>query len=331
MGVVEAAYRAEPTEDAWIDGVLAAAQPMLDHGEGVAAFTFAVERGRVSVGRAVELHTSDGFGPKYTPIFAQAAYLGAPGLKMYRALFSESAGAEERRSSDGSNGSSMVGLSDFLALHALDPCGRGLAIVAPLPAGTEPIDPAQERWLRVASHVSAGLRLCRALCEETAAANDFPLGGEAVLDPSARIVDAIGPATHPDARDALRSAARRADRARGRLRTDDAEEALRIWSGLIDGRWSLVDWHDADGRRFLVARRNDPNVSDPRALTSRERQVARYAALGHSSKHIAYELGLAPSTIATHLASAMRKLGATTLADLIFTMRRLDRTPPSPE
>jgi DNA-binding CsgD family transcriptional regulator len=322
MAVVEAAYEPEPTDEAWIDGVLAASQPMLDHGEGVAGFTFAVERGKVTVGSAVELNTSDGFGPKYTPIFAQAAYLGAPGLKMYRALFSEAAGAEEPR------GSTMVGLSDFLALHALDPCGRGVAIVAPLPPGTGPIDPAQDRWLRVASHMSSGLRLRRALCGWTADASDFPLGGEAVLDPSARIVDAVGPATQPDAREALRTAARRADRARGRLRTDDAEEALRIWSGLIDGRWSLVDWYDADGRRFLVARRNDPHVTDPRALTSRERQVARYAALGHTSKHIAYELGLAPSTIATHLSSAMRKLGAATLADLILTMRRLDRTPP---
>jgi DNA-binding CsgD family transcriptional regulator len=40
----------------------------------------------------------------------------------------------------------------------------------------------------------------------------------------------------------------------------------------------------------------------------REAQVARGAALGHSNKLIAYELGLATSTVSTLLARAIRKL-----------------------
>jgi len=81
-------------------------------------------------------------------------------------------------------------------------------------------------------------------------------------------------------------------------------------------RWSLVDRFDSDGRRFLVARRNEPDVRDPRALSPRERQVAAFAALGHSNKLIAYTLGLSASTIATHLAAAMRKLAVRSRVEL---------------
>src|SRR5262249_38062404 len=84
------------------------------------------------------------------------------------------------------------------------------------------------------------------------------------------------------------------------------------WSG----EWSLVDHFEASGRRYLLARRNDPQVAQPRALTLRERQVLAYAAVGHSQKFIAFELGLAPSTVAQHLTSGMRKLGVKSRLDL---------------
>jgi len=40
--------------------------------------------------------------------------------------------------------------------------------------------------------------------------------------------------------------------ARGALRKRDPEEALRLWQGLIRGRWTLIDWFDTDGRRFVL-------------------------------------------------------------------------------
>jgi DNA-binding CsgD family transcriptional regulator len=78
---------------------------------------------------------------------------------------------------------------------------------------------------------------------------------------------------------------------------------------------SLIDAIQPDrisgpyGKRFLLAHRNDPATPDLRGLSPRERQVLAYFAFGHSDKAIAYELGLAPSTIATHLAHARAKLG----------------------
>jgi DNA-binding NarL/FixJ family response regulator len=131
---------------------------------------------------------------------------------------------------------------------------------------------------------------------------------EAVLRPNGRLEHAVGPATSAPAREALALAARCIDRARGSLRRRDPSEAVEIWRGLVAGRWSLVDRFDSDGRRFLVAHKNDPSMRDPRGLTERERQVVGYADLGRSNKAIAYELGISPSTVGAILTNARAKL-----------------------
>jgi DNA-binding CsgD family transcriptional regulator len=45
--------------------------------------------------------------------------------------------------------------------------------------------------------------------------------------------------------------------------------------------------------------------------------VVSYAVLGHSLKYIAYELGLAISTVSGNLGTAMRKLGVASRAELV--------------
>jgi DNA-binding CsgD family transcriptional regulator len=120
----------------------------------------------------------------------------------------------------------------------------------------------------------------------------------------------------PDDRDCLRRAAKAIDRARSKARSNE-DEALGLWQGLVAGRWSLVEQFDSDGRRFLVARRNDPQVTDPRALGLRERQVLAYVAMGHPAKLIAYALGVAPSLVSLTRRTAMRKLGLQTTADVV--------------
>jgi DNA-binding NarL/FixJ family response regulator len=64
------------------------------------------------------------------------------------------------------------------------------------------------------------------------------------------------------------------------------------------------------GQRYIVARRNEPATFDPVALTARETEVLTYARLGHHNKAIAYELGVADSTVRVLLARAAAKLGA---------------------
>ena len=90
------------------------------------------------------------------------------------------------------------------------------------------------------------------------------------------------------------------------------------------GRWSLVDRFERDGRRFIVARSNEHALPDPRALTPRERAVVHLAALGKPNKLVAYELGLADSTVASHVANAMRKLGVSTRVELVELLGRFE-------
>jgi two-component system CheB/CheR fusion protein len=52
-------------------------------------------------------------------------------------------------------------------------------------------------------------------------------------------------------------------------------------------------------------------------LTSRERQVVEMVVDGNPNKQIAYVLGISQRTVETHRATAMKKLGARTLSELI--------------
>jgi DNA-binding NarL/FixJ family response regulator len=141
-----------------------------------------------------------------------------------------------------------------------------------------------------------------------------------VLETSGRCAHAEGAAEPGEAREALRQAVLASERARGSMRRTDPDDALELWKALVAGRWSLVEHFDTDGHRYLVARKNDPALDDPRGLSLRERQVVAYAALGHPSKLISYELGLAPATVSKHLTSAMRKLQVRTHAELMLAV-----------
>jgi DNA-binding CsgD family transcriptional regulator len=156
----------------------------------------------------------------------------------------------------------------------------------------------------------------------------FPYGAEAVIDPSkANVVDATSGARAADALQALREGAIRVDRARGRLRRDNPKEALEMWWALTSERWSLVDWFDSDDRRYLLAVPNAPEVKDPRNLTPREKQVVAHAVMGESHKIIAYRLGVSRPRVTNALRSAMRKLGASTQAELVARWRPLVAPP----
>lgn len=163
-----------------------------------------------------------------------------------------------------------------------------------------------ERWSRVTTHLSAAFRMRSALQES-----------EAVLD-------AEGRALHCEER-AVAHRASLADAVRRRedARATSDDEALEMWRGLVDGRWSLVDHVDTDGKRFVLARPNEPDASDPRALSVRERHVARLLVGGSSTKHIAYDLGLSVGAISSHVHSIQRKLGARNRAHLIAILRAI--------
>ena len=133
-----------------------------------------------------------------------------------------------------------------------------------------------------------------------------------------------------DARDEVEQIAERArqvDSARAAA-SGRGEDALSVWQGLIDGRWSLVEEFDSDGKRFMLAHRNAEDVRDPRGLTQMESRVVGLAVRGYSDKLIAYHLGVSESTISSHLANALVKLRIESRIELV---RRLGtRYPQAP-
>ncbi len=200
-------------------------------------------------------------------------------------------------------------MGDELWVNAQDPTGIGCTLVAPM--RRQGLHPHEVRgWRCVAAHIASAFRVRRKLAAESRDPLDgaIPLP-EAILDPEGRLEHAEEPAKTDPARAALYRAVRRLGRARGPLRRSDPAEAVALWQALVAGRWSLLDHFDSDGRRFVLAHRNDVRTPDLRGLTPRECQVLGYAALGHSNKVIAYELGLSTSTVAGHLSAARRKLG----------------------
>ena len=199
-----------------------------------------------------------------------------------------------------------LGVKDVLGLVCSDPVQRGCILQAPIARLFSVPVRLTALFRLIAVHAAAGLRLLRA----------EPAPPEAVLHPDGRLAHAERAAKDQASRAALQQLAREIDRARGRLRRTDPENAVRIWEGLAEARWSLVDQFESDGRRFVVARRNDVRLAGARVLTTRERHVAAYAAIGHPNKYIAYALGVTASTVATHLAAAKRKLGIRTRAEL---------------
>jgi DNA-binding CsgD family transcriptional regulator len=68
---------------------------------------------------------------------------------------------------------------------------------------------------------------------------------------------------------------------------------------------------------YIVARENVPTPSGPAALTERERQVLRWAKLGHHNKLIAYELGISDSTVRFLITRAAAKLGVHDRVDVL--------------
>ena len=98
----------------------------------------------------------------------------------------------------------------------------------------------------------------------------------------------------------------------------DPMRALALWSNLLAGKWSLVDYRDTDGKSFILVRRNAlslPSLSS--ALNAHEGQVVFYAIAGWTNYEIAYALGLKEGTTAGHLTRALQKLQLGSRTELI--------------
>ncbi len=330
----EAAYDLDLSDEEWLPTVLERGLSVLDHGLGVTG----IEYGRRPDGGALQLlrtHVVSGpqdfLGQHMAALAAWPPELlreqARPGLV---ATMSENTKAHPEALDLYTSHVSYC--KDVLGITTVDCKGTGVAIVAPLREVTTLSGHHRQRWQMLAAHLEAGHRLRQALAAKDAIEepctdlppSDLPHDAEAIFDAkSFRLTDAVGQAQERSAGKKLRDAALMVDRARGTLRETDPQEALETWKALVWGRWSLVDWFDSDGRRYVLGIPNAPQVSDPRGLTKRENQVVAGAILGTTNKMIAYRLGLSTSRVSLLLRSAMKKLGLRTRAQLVKTIREM--------
>jgi len=200
-----------------------------------------------------------------------------------------------------------LGVQDAVAAIACDPDGA-LVVLGFCIEGQLALDPRARRALaRIAAHLGSGHRLRRR--PKRNGDTEAPM---AVIDGEGRVLHARGDAI--DARESLRRAARSVDTARSR---GAGESQLDLWTALTDGRWTLAEQFDHDGRRMFIVRENEPATRASHALRARERKVAALVAAGHPLKFVAYELGYSRGVVCRDLRSAMQKLGVATRAELI--------------
>lgn len=312
LDLIASCYRLDLDEGAWLAELVKMATPLLDRGLGVAAYTYAA---RDPVGlRILEACLPAGLEPA-----ALGAYLASvPAAFVERSWLSKLAGyasTVEGFEEVAPGLAAFGGARDVLATNGRDPTGLGVWLGALSPKRGRESPSLTDRLEKIAAHLATSFRVRRTLDRSVGPLDQ----AEAVLAPDGRVTHAEGEARGTAERAALRRATIELDRAKSRAGRREADRTLSRWTAMVDARWTLLDTFDVDGRHFVVARRNEAagRPETDALLTPRERQVVSYAALGHSNKVIAYELGLAAATVRVLLHRASARLGMSTRAALV--------------
>lgn len=323
LKVVEAAYSLDVRDDAeWLTNLTWELQPLLDGGQGVLGYFYDARTPPADWGgSAIGVGCSRRSVQAWMTRFAKQTPPDVVDLHVKEALYDNVLHLLARLNVTADpfyrEMKKRTGTVDYLTLRSVDVRGVGVTITAPQNRRRDTTPAERRRWSQVAHHIAAGLRLRRSL---VGAAEDV-----AVFTPDGGLVHASGGAAKPDVRSILREAVIRQERARGRMRKSDPDGALSIWRALVGGCWSLVDHFERGGRRYLIVRKNELGVRDPRRLSSRESDVAWLAGIGQPNKLIAYALGLSESTVATHLSHALHKLrlaNRSALASFVASLAR---------
>ncbi len=329
LDVLDAAYRLDGDDRQWLDRIARSVQRQIDpRRTGVVSFLYSLSSdGRVTPSNVLSYDVPEPYGAilgqiplALPPWYVRETFAQHPcgsavhtGTEQARAL-----ARMQMREAFGA-----IGWRDLFVVNGLDPTGFGVYVAAMRRTAKAPPRPLCTRWTRLAVHLAAAWRLRRTLRDVGARSAD---SAEAVLAPDGRVAHASEAARTRQARLALAAAARTIDRARTRRGRRQADRVVAEWTGLIEARWTLVDHFEADGKRWLLARRNDVAGVGEAALSPRELQAVAFAALGHANKLIAYEMGIAAETVRVLLHRAARKLGARDREELI-TRARLQFTP----
>jgi DNA-binding CsgD family transcriptional regulator len=315
IAVVEAGYSLDGDDPTWLHHLLDCIAREHWCGQSSAAFTF----GLSATGFALRDVTVHGPPEIEDHLRASLAVVSPEGLNQAYGSGSASVGTVSElifhlgNDEETFKKTNSGVVADVLRIVAHSGTGRGLGLTLVLDTVRSSTQTERRRWARCAAHIGAGLRL-RAMADQLTSLDGKPI--EAIFDGGGTLCHVREAATSKSARELLRTAVRRADKARtagGRL---NADEALKAWEALICGRWSLVDHFDSDQRRFVVAVRNDLCSLDPRGLSLRERQVVEYAGQGRSAKEIGYLLGAPAASVENSLRRAQAKLGLRSRVEL---------------
>jgi DNA-binding CsgD family transcriptional regulator len=331
VGILESIYDVEQPREQWLAGVLRAACHLSSGGAGIGGVLYDVssEAGfRLDFITGLEL--PPGWLAAGVTMHTDPAFYGAL-AQSYRQTMCAS--SREFLAGDGYPQrfalESMAGaqLEEAQCVNGMDGSGLGCALYlfsrTPLALSSEVVGLLK----RIASHLATAYRLQRRI----SGASVFPGHVEAVLGDQGQLLHAEGDAKEPEARSRLAHAAAQYRWAHGKARHEQPRPAVAARQAMVSGRWTLREHAGSDGSSLIHAHANPPIACGPSVLSAREQQVAALAALGRSNKLIAYELGLAHSTVRVLMARAARKLGAHSRLELIARLRRADALAASAE
>ncbi|MET0285121.1 MAG: helix-turn-helix transcriptional regulator [Polyangiales bacterium] len=199
----------------------------------------------------------------------------------------------------------LAGAKDLLAMLGYPAHGWAFALYVAV--GDHPIDARLRDTLRrLRIHVEASLRL-------RLFSDSEPL---AILRPDGKLEHLAREVEQGQGRDLSTQTSLIEDvrSARGR---SDPHRALDVWQALVDGRWSVVERKDSDGKRYYHAFENAPHLFAHRSLSEAEAMILGLSLQGLSGKEVAYSTGLSPSRISSALAEAAERLGFASREELL--------------
>ncbi len=313
LTIIEAAYAQVESDREWFQGIADAARPVIDAGMGVCVYSYdASDPSRLKLDNFADSGSPEGWREAaqqavmmLPPEAVKVFYGGDPPAALLSTL--------QRKiplPPAGTQRLAEFGMHDAIGIRGHDPSGHGLLLTA-TGLGPMRLAPKAKAALdRVAAHLASAWRLRRA-----APGAARPEDAEAILEPSGKVAHATEPLRNKRSLAPLVEALERRASMTS-TRKLDPESALELWRALVAGRWSLIEHEERGGRRYILACKNGPEVAAPQALSPLERAAIAYASWGHSNKLIAYELGIAPSTVSRLLSTALRKLGLRSPAEL---------------
>ena len=313
LAILAAVYDVEQATERWFANLLSAVSSAADLGAGVGSVLYDTSEARLSVDAIECVGAPSGWRDAGLAMH-QDPDLVPQMIIAYRSLLCATLSQLNRRVKgrlQRSYESHEVG--GQIMVNGLDCSGKGCALFLFSPRPVWLTEGQRDFFARLATHIATGYRLHRQAVADRAA---YLSNVEAILTPAGRVQQAALPARGNEGLRALQGAVRVREQTRT-LGLADFHRALRSSRGLVDARWTLVDHYEEDGTRYVLARENAPKPTGGVALSQRERQVVALAALGRTNKIIAYELGLAHSTIRVLMARAAAKLEATGRRELI--------------